>query len=188
MYCPLRIAHCALPIVALLYQLTHFPCWLLYHSLTPLTGLWYREFLHRVHHGLRGNQGLSLLQRQSWELSQWGAWRLEPSTSPERKKERKRFHPACFIYCEIYAATLCCEYCQTVSLSLPLMRDARYFNAVSTEIPDSQEKQRLFLSIYLSEYLEQPILPDDELFITPLLHSVRKFVLVSHLLWVSQQF
>jgi len=68
------------------------------------------------------------------------------------------------------------------------MRDARYFNAVSTEIPDSQEKQRLFLSIYLSEYLEQPILPDDELFITPLIHSVRKFVLVSHLLWVSQQF
>ena len=62
------------------------------------------------------------------------------------------------------------------------IKDYPYYSVNHENFP-SEEKQRLFLSIYLSEYLEQPILPDDTLFVDPLMKSVRKFVLVSHLLW-----
>ncbi|KAF4676998.1 hypothetical protein FOL47_003995 [Perkinsus chesapeaki] len=48
--------------------------------------------------------------------------------------------------------------------------------------PDEQ-KQRMFLSVYLSEYLETPIFPDNDLYILPLMKNVSKFALASHLLW-----
>lgn len=48
--------------------------------------------------------------------------------------------------------------------------------------PDRQS-QELFASIYLSEYLENPILPTDSKYIAPLLQTVEIFALASHLLW-----
>ncbi|KAF4717627.1 hypothetical protein FOZ62_025086 [Perkinsus olseni] len=48
--------------------------------------------------------------------------------------------------------------------------------------PD-RRTQRMFLSVYLSEYLETPIFPDNDLYILPLMRNVSKFALASHLLW-----
>lgn len=47
----------------------------------------------------------------------------------------------------------------------------------------SVEVQRLFIAVYLSEYLETTVLPDDDQYVTPLLETVQKFALASHLLW-----
>eukprot|EP00929_Paragymnodinium_shiwhaense_P028965 TRINITY_DN16704_c0_g1_i2.p1 TRINITY_DN16704_c0_g1~~TRINITY_DN16704_c0_g1_i2.p1 ORF type:complete len:493 (-),score=115.42 TRINITY_DN16704_c0_g1_i2:313-1791(-) len=47
----------------------------------------------------------------------------------------------------------------------------------------SVDSQRLFISVYLSEYLETNVLPHDDEYVLPLLETVQKFNLVSHLLW-----
>jgi choline kinase len=47
----------------------------------------------------------------------------------------------------------------------------------------SVDLQKMFVSVYLSEYLETCILPTDDSFITPFLERVHRFTLVSHLLW-----
>jgi len=57
-----------------------------------------------------------------------------------------------------------------------------YYDACLEAYPD-EEKQRLFCAVYLSEYLETPITPGNTLFVDPLMKTVKKFVLVSHLLW-----
>jgi len=62
-----------------------------------------------------------------------------------------------------------------------LVDDFPFYKVSLTDFP-SEWEQRLFCSIYLSEYLETTILPDS-LPVSVLLERVQRFTLVSHLLW-----
>eukprot|EP00656_Telonema_subtile_P047264 TRINITY_DN5416_c0_g1_i1.p1 TRINITY_DN5416_c0_g1~~TRINITY_DN5416_c0_g1_i1.p1 ORF type:complete len:517 (-),score=163.23 TRINITY_DN5416_c0_g1_i1:119-1669(-) len=57
------------------------------------------------------------------------------------------------------------------------------FYMVNKSAYPSEEEQRLFCAVYLSEYLETPILPSDNAYVQPLLENIERFTLVSHLLW-----
>jgi len=47
----------------------------------------------------------------------------------------------------------------------------------------SRESQELFVAVYLSEYLETPVLPSDKRIIDPFLENLEFFKLASHLKW-----
>eukprot|EP00756_Hemistasia_phaeocysticola_P000666 Hpha_TRINITY_DN10487_c0_g1::TRINITY_DN10487_c0_g1_i1::g.193429::m.193429/K14156/CHK; choline/ethanolamine kinase len=57
-----------------------------------------------------------------------------------------------------------------------------FFRHTESAFP-TRRQQRLFVSVYLSEYLGQPVYPDDDALIEPFLATCDKFVAASHLLW-----
>jgi len=59
---------------------------------------------------------------------------------------------------------------------------APFFSLSSTAFP-TRRQQRLFASVYLSEYLEKPVNPEDDYLVEPLLAACEKFTAASHLLW-----
>lgn len=62
-----------------------------------------------------------------------------------------------------------------------LHKEYPFYHVDQTKYP-SEMDQRLFCAIYLSEYLEWKVLPDDPR-IDDLIRTVEKFTLASHLIW-----
>mmetsp|Transcript_53578 Transcript_53578/g.120820 ORF Transcript_53578/g.120820 Transcript_53578/m.120820 type:complete len:464 (+) Transcript_53578:60-1451(+) len=69
-----------------------------------------------------------------------------------------------------------------VECMIDYLHDAHPFYRLQPSSFPADWEQRLFCSIYLSEYLERSVRPDDAI-VAELLGRVQRFVLVNHLLW-----
>ena len=57
-----------------------------------------------------------------------------------------------------------------------------FYTVCWRDFPD-ENVQRMFVAVYLSEYLETPIFPTDAHIIDPMLESIKIMCQVSHILW-----
>ena len=70
-----------------------------------------------------------------------------------------------------------------VEFTMDYTEKAYPFYSTDLSAYPSKQAQQLFAAVYLSEYLETPILPSDTKFIEPLLRNIKIFELASHLKW-----